>query len=214
MDGPLFQGTRPETMSGAEAFWNSRNEKGQEVTVSRWSGLHFRQARDVEMCVFRVQREGAKDTKRDPRISWFVTLDEPQMDIPLAEVTRCSGLRFSHEHGYRYLKQDLLWCRVHVRTPEQFERWSLIVSLVMNQLYLARDLGQACYRPWEGRRQAVTPRQVRRVMPAILSQVGTPARRCQRREKSPGRAVGFHPKPAPRYDVVIKRPKKPVKPSG
>jgi hypothetical protein len=145
------------------------------VTVSRWSGLHFRQARELPVCVFRVLREGAKDTKRDPRESWFVCLDEPLQRIALAQVRSSYGRRFSQEHGYRYVKQDLLWKEAHVRTPEQFERWSLLVSIVMNQLCLARDLGQANYRPWEGRRQLVTPRQVRRVMPAILSQIGTPA---------------------------------------
>lgn len=214
LDGPLFQGTRPETVSGAEAVWMSDDEKGHLVTVSRWSGLHFRQAREVPVCVFRVQREGAKDSRRDPRESWFVCLDEAKIGIPLAEVKSSYGRRFSHEHGYRYLKQDLLWQEAHVRTPEQFERWSLVVSIVMNQLLLARELGQACYRPWEKRQHTVTPRQVRRVMPAILSQIGTPVHRCQRRGKSPGRPPGFHPAPAPRYEVVIKRPKKPAKPSG
>jgi hypothetical protein len=214
LDGPLFQGTRPQTLGEAEATWRGFDEKGHVVTVSRWSGLHFRQARDVQVRVFRVQREGAKDSKRDPRESWFVSLDEHQMGIALETVINSYGRRFSHEHGYRYLKQDLLWAEAHVRTPEQFERWSLVVSIVMNQLHLARALGQACYRPWEGRERPVTPRQVRRVMPAILSQVGTPARQCQRRGKSPGRAAGFHPEPAPRYCVVLKGPKKPSKPSG
>jgi hypothetical protein len=214
LDGPLFQGSRPETLSGAQAVLLSHDERGHLVTVSRWSGLHFRQARQVPVCVFRVQREGAKDSKRDPRESWFVCLDDHPVSIPLAQVVSLSGRRFSHEHGYRYLKQDLFWQKVHVRTPEQFERWSWCVSIVMNHLHLARDLGQACYRPWESRRQAVTPRQVRGIMPAILSQVGTPTRRCQRRGKSPGRPLGFHPEPAPRYDVVMKGPKKPSKPSG
>jgi len=212
LDGPLFQGTRQETLNGAEAVWMSHDEKGHLVTVSRWSGLHFRQAREVPVQVLRVVRDGAKDSKRDPRESWFVSLDEHPISIPLAQVMSSYERRFSHEHGYRYLKQDLLWAKAHVRTPEQFERWSLIVSLVMNQLCLARSLGQACYRPWESRRQVVTPRQVRRVMPAILSQVGTPTRACQRRGKSPGRALGFHPEPTPRYEVVIKGPKKPSKP--
>lgn len=214
LDGPLFQGTRPETVSGAEAVFLSHDEQGHLVTVSRWSGLHFRQARQISVRVFRVQREGAKDSKRDPRESWFVCLDGHQISLPLETIRTSYGRRFSHEHGYRYLKQDLLWIHAHVRTPEQFERWSLIVSIVMNHLCLARDLGQACYRPWEGRKHTVTPRQVRRVMPTILSQVGTPARRCQRRGKPPGRALGFHPKPAQRYEVVIKGPKPAFKPSG
>jgi hypothetical protein len=64
--------------------------------------------------------------------------------------------RFSHEHTYRFLKQDLLWTKVRVRTPEQFERWSLVVATAMNQLVLARHLGQALYHPWERRRDVVT----------------------------------------------------------
>jgi hypothetical protein len=103
---------------------------------------------------------------------------------------------------------------VHVRTPEQFERWSWLVALVLNQLYVARELGQALHRPWEGTDRPVTPQQVRRVMPAILLQVGTPARPCQPRGNSPGRAKGFRPEPAPRFPVVWKTLKAPLKASG
>jgi hypothetical protein len=214
LDGPLYQGSRPESMQGQQASLTSFDKKGKKVTVSRWTQLHFRQAREVTVCVFHVRREGAKDNKRDPRESWFVSLDETTMDIPLAEITRIYGRRFSQEHGYRYLKQQLLWTHVHVHTPAQFERWSLVVSIVMNQLYLGRSLGQAAYRPWETQQREATPGQVRRVMPSILLQVGTPARPCQRRGKSPGRALGFHPKPATCYDVVIKKPKEPATSSG
>lgn len=87
-------------------------------------------------------------------------------------------------------------------------------SIVMNQLCLARGLGQYNYRPWEIRQRPATPGQARRVIASILSQVGTPAHRCQRRGKSPGRAPGFHPKRATRYPVVIKGPKKSSKSSG
>jgi DDE superfamily endonuclease len=214
LDGPLFQASRPETMSGAEAILMSSGKNGKKVTVSRWSHMHFRQAREVPVCVFHVRREGAKDSKRDPRESWFISLDEMDLEIPLAEVTRIYGRRFSQEHGYRYLKQQLLWTRVHVHTPEQFERWSLVVSIVMNQLCVARSLDQANYRPWETRQRAATPGQVRRIMSRVLLQVGTPARPCQRCGKSPGRALGFHPKPKTRYDVVIKKPKEPATSSG
>ena len=78
----------------------------------------------------------------------------------------------------------------------------------MNQLMLARHLGQAVYRPWEPTRRPLTPRQVRRSMPSILKQVGTPARMCQPRGKSPARAPGFHPQPVPRFPVVLKGKRK------
>jgi hypothetical protein len=134
--------------------------------------------------------------------------------VPLPQVAQQYRRRFSQEHGYRFLKQDLLWSCVHVRTPAQFELWSWLVALVFNQLYLARQLGLALHRPWEQTDRPVTPQQVRRVMPTILSQVGTPARPCQPRGKSPGRAKGFRPKPAPRFPVVRKTPKEPLKASG
>jgi hypothetical protein len=211
LDGPVFQPKRADTLGEPEAEWSGTSPTGKPLRVRRWSGLHFRQARDVLVTVVQVYREAATDSKRDPRESWFVLLDA---SLPLSQIAPVYERRFSHEHGYRYVKQDLFWSKVHVRTPEQFERWSIVVSIVMNQLRLARDLGQACYRPWERRRRVVTPRQVRRVMSGILAQVGTPACRCQRRGKSPGRALGFHPKPAPRHPVIVKRPKTPSTPSG
>lgn len=91
--------------------------------------------------MIRVQREAAKETKRDPRESWFIwTAREP---VPLEQVRAWYGERFSHEHGYRFLKQDLLWTRAHLRTPEQVERWSWLVAFVCNQLLLAKELGEA-----------------------------------------------------------------------
>jgi hypothetical protein len=210
-DGPLLQGSRPETLGTPDEVWEGEHN-GKPVRVSRWNHLHFSQARDLSLSVVRVQREQAKDTKRDPRESWFVLLDDR---IPLSQVVDIYARRFSQEHGYRFLKQELLWDKAQVRTPEQYERWSLLVALAHNQLLLARDLGHAAFRPWERpSAHALTPQQVRRGMSAILSQVGTPARRCQPRGKSPGRATGFHPVPAQRYDVVRKHPKKEVCASG
>lgn len=67
LDGPLFQASQPDTMSGAQASLMSFDERGKRVTVSSWNQLHFQQARQIQMCVFQVRREGAKDSKRDPR---------------------------------------------------------------------------------------------------------------------------------------------------
>lgn len=205
LDGPLLQGSRPETLEGADESLRGTDEKGRVISVTRWRGLHFKQGRDVEVCAIRVVREGAKDTKRDPRESWFVQLSA---EMPLQEIAPTYAHRFSHEHGYRFMKQDLLWTQAHVRTPEQFERWSLLVALALNQLVLARQLGQAVYRPWEPAKRPLTPRQVRRTMPSLLLQLGTPVGVCQPRGKSPGRACGFHPQPAPRYPVLLKSKRK------
>ena len=37
--------------------------------------MHFQQDRELDLSVIRVEREAAKGTKRDPRVSWFVMLD-------------------------------------------------------------------------------------------------------------------------------------------
>jgi hypothetical protein len=200
-DGPLLQGTRPETQFDPSAVRETTDEKGRLTRVSRWDDVHFQQDRDLILSVIRVERQSASGTKRDPRVSWFLTLDQM---VPLEQIPQRYGLRFSEEHLFRFLKQDLLWLDARVRTPEQFLRWSWIVMLAFLQLYLARELGQHALLPWEAKGRPVTPRQVRRVMSTLLSQLGTPTRACQPRGKAPGRAKGFRPKPAPRYPVIHK----------
>lgn len=200
-DGALLQGTRPETQTEPQAEWEGTDAAGRLTTISRWDEIHFQQDRELPLSVIRVERTSARDTKRDPRVSWFLTLDDV---VPLEQVPERYGLRFSEEHVLRFLKQDLLWTAAHVRTPTQFERWSWIVVLAFIQLYLARELGRHTLLPWEAKGRPVNPRQVRRVMPRLLSQLGTPARPCQPRGKAGGRPKGFHPKPAPRYPVVYK----------
>src|SRR5438105_3105966 len=202
--GPLFQGSRPETYGPADAQWEGVDEHGKRVVVSCWKHLHFREAPQTEVSVIRVLREAARDTKRDPRESWFVCTGNE--DIPLELVRAWYRKRFSQEHGYRFLKQDLLWTAAHLRTPEQVERWRWIVACACNQLLLCQHLGQAVLRPWESKERAVTPRQVRRVMPSILSQVGTPAPRPKPRGKSPGWPKGRVRTPAPRF-LVVRKPK-------
>jgi hypothetical protein len=201
-DGDLFQGSRPQTWGTPDDSWSGTDWRGKPLLVQSWQRLHFRQAREVTVTVFRVLREGARGTKRDPRESWFVWVGEET--LALSEVAASYRLRFSHEHNYRFLKQDLLWTKVRVRTPQQFERWSLIVATAMNFLVVARSLGPVAYRPWERRRERVTPRQVRRIMAGILLQVGTPTRVPKPRGKSPGRAKGCRPDKAPRFEVVRK----------
>lgn len=201
-DGTLFQGSKPETWGEPDEMWQGHDEAGKPIQVSAWHHLHFRQARECEVSIYRVVRERAKGTKRDPRESWLCW--QGQVPLPLCEAVSTYRYRFSHEHTYRFLKQDLFWTKARVRRPEQFERWSLIVATAMNQLVLARSLGQASFRPWERRQDVVTPRQVRRCMPAILAQLGTPTRMPKPRGKSPGRAKGTCVAKAERYPVIRK----------
>lgn len=205
-DGARFQGSESSTHGVPDASWEGTDPSGKRVEVHCWHQLHLRAAREIEVSVIQVIRYGASDRQRDPRVSWFLWKgDEP---APLADISPIYRRRYSQEHGFRLDKQVLLWQTPRLRTPAQTERWTLIVACAHNQLVLARCLGEGRYRPWETRRSVLTLAQVRRVMPAFLMELGTPARPPQPRGKAPGRAKGFHPKPATRYPVVRKTPKK------
>jgi hypothetical protein len=69
-------------------------------------------------------------------------------------------------------------------------------------LVLARSLVTGISRPWETRRSVVTLTQVRRAMPTMVRQLGTPAQPPHPRGKAPGRAKGFHPKPEAHHPVL------------
>jgi len=205
-DGARFQCCDESTHGEPEGTWEGTDAKGRRVEVRCWNRLHLRQAREIEVSVVQVIRHGAQGSTRDPKVSWFVWKgDQP---APLAEISPTYRLRYSQEHGFRLDKQVLLWDKPRLRTAEQTERWTQVVACAHNQLVAARPLLEGVYRPWEHRRSVVTLPQVRRAMPTLLIQLGTPARPPQPRGKALGRPKGFHPQPALRHPVVRKTSKK------
>lgn len=201
-DGERFQCSDPSTHGEPDETWEGLDATAAKVEVRCWKQLHLRTARWAEVSVIQVIRHGASGRARDPKISWFVwKSDRP---APLSQISPTYRLRYSHEHGYRFDKQELLWDGPRLSTPERTERWTQIVACAHNLLVLARSLVGRCLRPWETRHAELTLTQVRRAMPTLLRQVGTPARPPQLRGKAPGRAKGFHPKPRPRPPVIRK----------
>lgn len=207
-DGAAFKCHVPATHGPPTLTWAGQDDLGQRIEVAAWQGLHYRRCRQVILTVIRVTRHGASGKKRDPRVSWLIWIGSAP--IPLSEVWPTYRRRFSLEHGFRFDKQDLLWPEPRFRTPEQFQRWTDVVAIAHNQLVLARDLTDAQRQPWESQKRPATPRQVRRAMPRILAQLGTPASTPQLRGKSVGRTRGTKVTPATRYAVVRKSAAKPL----
>jgi hypothetical protein len=201
-DGTPFKCRDARTHGKPTARWEGADDHGHRIEVAAWANLHYQQCRPLSVTVIRVIRHGATGKKRDPRVSWFVWLGLEL--LPLGDVWPTYRRRYSQEHGFRFEKQDLLWTAPRLRTPEQFQCWTDIVAAVRNQLYLARDAAAARRYPWEAQKRSATPRQVRRAMNQILTQLGTPAQPPQPRGKSPGRRRGTKVKPAQRYAVVYK----------
>jgi len=202
LDGKRFKGSDPTTHGAPDNEWNGTDAAGQAVQVSVWHNLHLRKARHITITVVRVVRAAARNTKRDPQVSWFWWLGGELP--PLDELPRLYGRRFGQEHGFRFDKQDLLWATPRVRSPEQFERWTDLVSVVHNQLVLMQPSVAAERRPWESKERPASLRQVRRAMGKVLRQVGSPARPPQRRGKAPGRAPGATVRRAARHPVIKK----------
>lgn len=206
-DGDKLQPKDETTHGTPDGDWEGQDAKGRPVVLSWWQHLHVKAARWLELTVIRVVRPHASNQERDPRVSWFVWIGDQEAD--LAPLGLGYVRRFSQEHGYRFDKQGLLWAQPRLRTPEQFERWSLLVALAHNLLVLARDGIAAELRPWENHQRQATPQQVHRAMSKLLPQLGTPARPPQPRGKSPGRAKGAKINSAPRFAVVKRQPKLP-----
>jgi hypothetical protein len=206
-DGDRFQCSDVSSHGEPDEVWEGLDAKGARLEVRCWKHLHLRAARSVEVSLIQIIRHGASGKARDPKSSWFLWKGEHA--VPLAEISPTYRLRYSHEHGYRFDKQELLWDVPRLSTPERTDRWTHIVACAHNLLVLARPLVESCYRPWETRSSVRTLTQVRRAMPTLLQQLGTPARPPQRRGKAPGRATGFHPTPRTRHPAIRKTSKKP-----
>ena len=54
---------------------------GKTVRVRFWKQLHLKEAEWLTVSVIRVERPQAADTKRDPRVSWFVWIGNDQVDL-------------------------------------------------------------------------------------------------------------------------------------
>jgi hypothetical protein len=201
-----FQCNDPDTHGPPSRHLQLRTPTGKPIELDGWEGLYVPGNDQQTVSLVRITRPWASGRRGDPKESWFVWLGRRL--APLQEVYQRYLSRFSQEQCYRFLKQDLLWSRPHLREPDGFERWSQLVMLAFDQLVLAKEECEPVLMPWERKQTPITPRRVRRSMPTLLCKVETPARAPQRRGRAPGRPRGFHPKKAPRYPVIPKHRRK------
>ena len=157
-DGSRFKCSDPSPHGVPDSVWEGVASKGGRVEVARGNDLPFKQCRDPTVSLLRVIRHGAKDSKRDPKGSGFIGVKRTELpEPPLSEVPSLYARRFSHEHGYRFDKTSLLWGNPRLRTPEQFQRGTDLVTLAHDQLLLARPLVDAQRQPWESPNRGTTP---------------------------------------------------------
>jgi hypothetical protein len=178
-----------------------------KVHIDAWSDLHVRGAPHAPFNVIRVQVERLPKMKLTPHPLWLAWIGGP-LPTDLSALWHWYLRRFTVEHAFRFLKQTLGWTTVRPRDPEAADRWSWLTAAACWQLWLVRPIVRDARLPWEHVRPdgLVTPGQVQRHFTGILVRVGTPARAPQTRGKSPGRPVGYRPKPPLHYQVARRAP--------
>jgi len=178
-----------------------------KVQIDAWTDLHVRGAEAAPFGVVRVQVERLPNKKLPPRPLWLAWIGGP-LPADLCLLWRWYLRRFTVEHAFRFFKQTLGWTTVRPRHPAAADRWSWLIAAACWQLWLARPVVHEVRLPWERPRPdgLITPGQVHRHFTGILVRVSTPARAPRRRGKSPGRRIGYRPKPSLHYDVARRAP--------
>lgn len=151
-----------------------------------------------------VERLPRGERRREPRVLWLWWHGEGEPGLDL--LWRAYVRRFDLEHTFRFLKQTLGWTTPRVRYPEQADRWTWLVVAAFTQLRLARPCVADRRLPWERRYdpERLTPVRVRRVVLALLRELGTPAKPPKPCGRSPGRPKGRRSGRAKRYPALKK----------
>ena len=207
LDGARFKGSDPATHGTPDQTWAGTEAGNTPVRVRAWSALHLRQARDIPLTVLCRTRY----TMHGPVHLWLWWVGGPLP--PLDQIGALYAARFGIEHGFKADKGELLWATPHLRTPEQMDTWTALVAAVHNEVGLARPLAQAHRLPWEAADRPLSFAQVRRDLPRLFVQCGSPAAAPRPRGKSPGRAPGLSPPRAPRHPVIHKGSRKRATPA-
>ncbi len=155
-----------------------------EIKVRKWSQLHFRNSASVPMTLILVERLNPNKKGSLQKPLWLVFIGEELLSLELlwSKYLR----RFAVDHWYRFIKQRLHWTMPALSTPHQCERWSDLMPLITWQLWLARDIVEENYLPWQKPQKNLSPGRVAQSMLGLLVEIGTPAKSPKPRGKSTG----------------------------
>ena len=205
--GDIFRLADPVTHGAPDASATLADSQYGRVQIDAWRDLRAKGTADAPFTIVRVQVERLPRRASPPAPLWLAWIGG---DLPadLGDLWRDYILRFTVEHGFRFLKQALGWTTVRPRDPAAADRWTWLLALALWQLWLARSLVADRRLPWERPLPAsqLTPGRVRRAFAGLFAPLGTPARPPKLRGKAPGRRPGHAPGPRARHPVTRRRP--------
>jgi DDE superfamily endonuclease len=201
--GPVFKTRDPDTHGAPDRRAEADDPEHGTVRVEAWERLHAQGAHDVPFAVVRVTVGRLPKSGKAPAPLWLAWVGG-ELPEDLTDLWRWYRRRFTIEHGFRFLKQDLGWTTARPASPEAADRWSWLLALGLWQLWLAREIVADRRLPWEraGPTERLSPGRVRRAFPGLLARLGSPARPPRRRGISPGRRPGDRPGPRERQPVA------------
>jgi hypothetical protein len=208
--GGVFRLSDPTTQGPPAAQAETVDPAHGRVQVRVWCDLHTQWAVDCPLVLVCIRLARLPRRDRSPAPLWLAWLGGA-LPADLLDLWRWYRQRFTVEHGFRFLKQELGWTTVRPRAPEAADRWSWLLAAMLWELWLLRPIVADQRLPWEPPLPPLrlTPGRVRRAASGILAALSSPARPPRPRGKSPGRAPGQGPGPRQRYPVVRRHPHRP-----
>jgi hypothetical protein len=204
--GRRFAFKEPETWGEPEEFIQLEHPYWGQVELRRWHQLHGKGAAAISFDI--VQARVHLERSKPPNPLWLMWLPPPVIPAGIEVTAESVWLGYDHrwpiEPNIRFRKQQLMWTSPQFHTPEAGDRWSILVSLAVWTLYLARPIAQDCPLPWQPRQIKLTPSRVRQAIHDIFAQIGTPAGSPQTRGNSPGWPKG-KPRERRQPQPVIKK---------
>lgn len=195
-----------------------RNGRDCQATIEAWHNMLMRGKHGISMHEhpFTLMRITVKDSNGKAvfkRSLWLIVIGKRNREISLSDAYQAYRQRYDIEHFFRFGKNKLLMNSYQTPDVGHEQNWWEIVGLAYVQLYISAPLAQNHLRPWERYLPEVKeqkagvlppPSMVQRDTPAIIREIGTPARLPKPRGKSPGRLKGQSPGKRNRFPVIKK----------
>jgi hypothetical protein len=119
--GARFKLNDPRTHGAPTRRASLEDPRCGHVQVDVWLQLRARGAADVPFTLVRVQLERLPRRAKPPAPFWLAWIGG-ELPADLLELWRWYCLRFTVEHGFRFLKQALGWTSVRPRDPAAADR--------------------------------------------------------------------------------------------
>jgi hypothetical protein len=207
--GPRFAFKEPETWGEPCEFAALEHPRWGSVEIRRWNDLHAWQSVDTWFDVVQIQAHLEKDEPSAPLwLAWKAPAIIPEdVQVNAETIWQAYQHRWPIEPSIRFRKQRLWWTLPQFQRVEASDRWSVLVSLAMWMLYLARPIVQDQPLPWQRPQSNLTPGRVKRGIGSVFRAIGNPASSPKPRGIPPGWPKGKPRKPRERFPVIRKGPK-------